>query len=403
MAGLSLALLLVVGTLAWVVLDEDPYVAPPPDRAPPTAEPALAAEVLLDLERAVATGDADLAASLAPQEDRASRRNLAALADNARALRVQDFTLRYVDEDGAVSTDGTWSAAVDATWAFGGFDDAPARSEVGFRFVVEDGAAALADIGGADRRTPLWMDGPVEVRRTAESLVLVDGTPRAADLYGRLARRAVPDVRAVLPDRSLGLVVEVPGSVAALHDALAADDEEYGAIAAVTTTADGSLAPDAPVHVFVNPVVFAGLEPAGSQVVMSHEAVHVATDAATNSTMPLWLLEGFADYVALRDVELPTSTTAGQIIKQVRRKGPPAHLPGPQEFDTTTTQLGSAYEAAWLACRLLADVGGEDALVRFYERVNDGGVLGAALQQEFGLTRRDLTRQWQALLTDLAA
>ena len=37
---------------------------------------------------------------------------------------------------------------------------------------------------------------------------------------------------------------------------------------------------------------------------MSHEAVHVATEAA-RSTMPLWLLEGFADYVALRDVDLP--------------------------------------------------------------------------------------------------
>ena len=40
--------------------------------------------------------------------------------------------------------------------------------------------------------------------------------------------------------------------------------------------------------------------------------------------MPLWLLEGFADYVALRDVDLPIATTAGQIIEQVRRDGPPA-------------------------------------------------------------------------------
>ncbi len=403
MTGLSLALLLVVGTLAWVALDEDPYVAPAPDRAPPSAEPSLAAEVLIDLERAVATGDADLAASLAPDGDRAAQRNLAALADNARALRVRDFTLRYVDEVGAVSSHGTWAAAVDATWAFGGFDDEAARSEVGFRFVVEDGSAALVDIGGADRRTPVWMDGPVEVRRSASSLVLVDGTPSAADLYGRLARRAVPDVRAVLSGRTRDLVVEVPGSVAALHDALAADDDEYAAIAAVTTTVDGSLAPDAPVHVFVNPVVFAGLKPAGSQVVMSHEAVHVATNAATNSTMPLWLLEGFADYVALRDVDLPISTTAGQILAQVRRKGAPAHLPGPVEFDTTTTQLGSAYEAAWLACRLLADLGGEAALVRLYERVDDGAALGTALRREFGLTRRELTARWRALLTDLAA
>ena len=86
-------------------------------------------------------------------------------------------------------------------------------------------------------------------------------------------------------------------------------------------------------HVFVNPDVFGRLRTAGAQVVMSHEAVHVATDAA-RSTVPLWLLEGFADYVALRDVDLPISTTAGQIIRQVRRDGVPEALPGPVEFDT---------------------------------------------------------------------
>ena len=31
---------------------------------------------------------------------------------------------------------------------------------------------------------------------------------------------------------------------------------------------------------------------------MSHEATHVATDA-TFASMPTWLLEGFADFVAL--------------------------------------------------------------------------------------------------------
>ena len=72
----------------------------------------------------------------------------------------------------------------------------------------------------------------------------------------------------------------------------------------MTTTADGSGSEDAPVHVFVNPDVTRGLKGAGAQVVMSHEITHVATDAATSPVDP-WLLEGFADYVALRDVPLP--------------------------------------------------------------------------------------------------
>jgi hypothetical protein len=206
----------------------------------------------------------------------------------------------------------------------------------------------------------------------------------------------------VLPGWRPRLVVEVPASAAALDRALAAQPGQYANIAAVTTTVDGSVDPDAPVHVFVNPDVFGRLEPQGAQVVMSHEAVHVATRAAM-SDLPLWLLEGFADYVALRDVDLPLSTTAGQVIKQVRREGPPTHLPGPAEFDTTTTQLGAAYESAWLACRLLARTGGERALVRLYRMVDGGRELTASLRATFGLTLGGLTRAWRRSLSDLAA
>jgi hypothetical protein len=401
-AGLSLSLVTAVGLVAWVVLSEPTYVAPTPPDSAPSAQPGRASALLADLERAVDARDPEAAEALAAPGDEASRELLGALVDNARALRVEDFTLRYVDELGAVSASGTWAGAVDATWSFSGFDRAPARSEVGFRFRTVDGEVYLDSVGGGDRRLPLWLSGDVEVRRTPGTLVVVDGTDAEATRYSRLARAAVPVVREVLPSWRTGLVVEVPSSVEAMHEALAADPGTYTGIAAVTTTTDGSLAPDAPVHVFVNPVIFGQLRPTGSQVVMSHEAVHVATEAAINNTMPLWLLEGFADYVALRDVDLPESTTAGQIIDRVRKEGPPESLPGSAEFDTTTSHLGATYESAWLACRLLADRGGEAALVRLYLQVRDGATIDAALRREFGLTEGELTELWQDLLTDLA-
>jgi hypothetical protein len=402
-AGLSLSVLLVIGLVAWVVLDDPTYVAPTPSGDPPSAQPGRASAVLADLERAVETRDAAAADRLAAPGDSDSRRLIEAVVDNARALRVDDFTLRYVDELGAVSSAGDWDGAVDVTWSFRGFDRAPAHAEVGFHFRTVDGAVYLDSVGTAEGRLPLWLSGDIEVRRSPRTLVLVDGGDARADRYARLTRAAVPVVREVLPDWRTGLVVEVPSSVVALHQALDSDPGTYQGIAAVTTTADGSLAPDAPVHVFVNPVVFGQLQPTGSQVVMSHEAVHVATEAATDDTMPLWLLEGFADYVALLDVDLPMSTTAGQIIDQVREDGPPRNLPGSAEFDTTTTHLGATYESAWLACQLLAERGGQDALVRLYQEVRDGAAIGSALEREFGLSEAELTRLWQDLLTDLAA
>lgn len=403
MAGLSLALVTAVGLVAWVLLGGRTYVAPTPSDTVASAEPGQASALLEDFERAVAAGDAEAAGSLAAPGDEGSRELLGALVDNARALRVEDFTLRYVDEVGAVSASGTWVGAVDATWSFSGFDRAPARSEVGFRFRAVDGQVYLDSVGGRGRRLPVWLSGEVEVRRTPMTLVVVDGSEAQAERYSSLAQAAVPVVRGVLPSWRTGLVVEVPDTVADLDNALASEPGTYSGIAAVTTTADGSLAPDAPVHVFVNPVVFGDLRPTGSQVVMSHEAVHVATEAATNNTMPLWLLEGFADYVALLDVDLPVSVTAGQIIDRVRAGGPPENLPGSAEFDTTTTHLGATYESAWLACRLLADRAGEAALVRLYLEVRDGAPLGTVLRRDFGLTEEELTQEWRDLLTDLAA
>jgi hypothetical protein len=152
----------------------------------------------------------------------------------------------------------------------------------------------------------------------------------------------------------------------------------------------------------VNPDVFDPLGAHGAQVVITHETAHVATDAAT-STAPTWLVEGFADYVALRAQDLPLTTTAARISALVRRAGPPAHLPGQEEFRAGAPSLEARYESAWLACRLLADDGGAGALVGFYRDVDGGEQVGTALRHHFGLTLAGLTRQWLTLLSHLPA
>jgi hypothetical protein len=150
----------------------------------------------------------------------------------------------------------------------------------------------------------------------------------------------------------------------------------------------------------VNPNVFGKLGADGSQIVMSHEAAHVALDAAT-STMPLWLLEGFADYVALARNDLPVELTASQILDEVRKSGPPERLPGPEEFDPSNKLLGTSYEAAWLACQLLADEYGEERLLAFYESVDEGATASDAFA-ELGTTEAEFTRAWQDYLRELA-
>jgi predicted RecA/RadA family phage recombinase len=195
------------------------------------------------------------------------------------------------------------------------------------------------------------------------------------------------------------VVVEVPASVGDLDEALGVAPGTYAGIAAVTTTA-GTAVDGAPVHVFVNPEVTAGLRRAGAQVVMSHELVHVATGAASAPGEP-WLVEGFADYVALRDVDLPETTTLGRAIDLVRRDGVPQALPAAADLDTRAADLQARYELAWLACRVVADRLGEQGLVEVYGAVADGAPVGRVLARA-GLPLPELTRPWRTRLQDFA-
>ena len=195
--------------------------------------------------------------------------------------------------------------------------------------------------------------------------------------------------------------MEVPQSRAHLEAALQSQPGQYDNIAAVTTTADGSLATGAPVRVFVNRAVFGKLKARGAQVVMSHEATHVATEA-TFTSMPTWLLEGFADFVALEDAGIPVEVAAGQILDRIRTDGLPSRLPTSAELDPTATGLGATYEEAWLACRFLAQEYGTDRLVRFYRKVSEGASAEEAFRTELGTTQPRFVSQWRSDLARLA-
>jgi hypothetical protein len=411
-AGLSLSLLVVLGLVVWRALD-DPYVATPGAEpgAAPTARPGQAAAALADLEAAIATGDADAAAALAPDDDPAAGRRLRDVVENAADMGLEGVTLRYVDQEGGTDPQGAWRAVVDVSWQVAGFDPAPARSEVVFALRnVTDGADADADsservaltaAGVAGGRAPLWLTDDLQVRRTDSRVVAVAGSARDLARYDRLAKQAVPVVRRVLPGIGRGLVVEVPRTAAGLDAALGVDEGTYAEVAAVTTSPDGEVVDGGPLHVLVNPAEMDRLEPVGAQVVMSHEAVHALTEAPT-SRAPLWLVEGFADYVALRDVDLPDTTLASQVVAQVRESGVPAALPGPTDLGVGAPYLGAAYEAAWLATRELARAGGQDALVELYRVVGAGEDFEVALRDVVGIDPAELTRRWRDELRSLA-
>ncbi|MFJ9388008.1 hypothetical protein ACIRON_04270 [Nocardioides sp. NPDC101246] len=383
--GLVLVMLL-AGFVGWRLTGGGEYVAPTPTTAPVVRADTEGARASLDeLVEGVRDG-------AEPEGEDAA----AVAVRNARAIGIGDVTARYLAESGSVDPDGSWTADVEMSWRTPGDPTLTEELRVGF-----DADGAITGFSAAQgTRLPLWLSGPVEVRRTGSTLVVAQASAEVADRYAELATTAVAGVRKVIAWKDPRLVLEVPAN--GLDSALGAQPGTYTAVAAVTATVDGSTKAGTPLHVWVNQGVIGDLDAPGAQIVITHEATHAATDAATNTSRPMWLVEGFADYVALRDTKLPLSKTAGQILAQVRENGAPDHLPGKAEFNTRSEHFGAEYEAAWLACEVLAEAGGEQALVDLYEETGRGIGLEKALQAGFGFGEDELTARWRTHLSESA-
>jgi hypothetical protein len=203
-----------------------------------------------------------------------------------------------------------------------------------------------------------------------------------------------------------GAVVVVPTSGDELRELLDPAGD-YSQIAAVATAelagGTGEFDP-AGDRILVNPDTFGRLGRLGRRVVLAHELSHVATRKATGPGVPAWLAEGFADYIAYRDVDLPLAVSARELRGDVRAGRVPTALPEDAAFNGSNPQLAQAYEQSWLAVRLLARRSGDAALLRFYRAVGAtrgvaaADAVEAALRAELGTSTAELVRDWRASL-----
>lgn len=363
------------------------------------SERALAAtRALIDLEQAVRAEREGLFDRVFADEPAAAESG-ADIFTSLRRLPLSTYSMRYIGE---VSHRGRkWRADVAVQWGLQDVDRRAVTSEIEVAFTAgEDGAHVVGMSAAGGEHTPVWLLGRLQAERVGQALVL-SLQPPLTDRVVDQTRHAVRDVRTVLEDWRGGLVVVLPETTGQLEQLLAAKPGDYGNIAAVTASADGTSDPTAPVRVVLNPPVFTALGPIAGQVVLSHEATHAAT-GATFRDIPLWLVEGFGDYVALVREPVPVDVAAGQILRRVRQSGVPDELPDEDDFSTESHGLGASYEAAWLACRLIAEQYGQDTLLRFYRAVSRGGDVDAAFERVLNTTEEEFTADWRGYLRELA-
>ncbi len=384
--------------------------APDPRLAEQTDRQA-ASVALLRRQQSAVRRDAPRAYAATWAAADAAQRRARAVYVNLEELGVDRFSPRLLANTlGGVSVErrpdfgvDAWTADVEVSWRIGGFDRRPATSTVTYTFVEgAAGRASVAEISGSSSgRDPVWLVDGLDVVRRSHTLAVATTGSAARQLSSDLVR-AVRQVRTVLPDWRGGVAALWPGSTVQMEAVLGSAPAASVGIAAVSASVDGSGDPRSPVAIVLNPRVFATIGPIARQVVIAHEAAHVASGAVTVD-MPLWVAEGFADYVGLAAVDVPLSVSARLALRQVREQGAPASLPSDRQFATDARTLPASYELAWLAARLIAREYGEPRLVAFHRAVVDApDELAAAFDEVLGVSEAEFTRDWQAHLTGLA-
>jgi len=388
----------------------------------PNATPPPAASGSSSAAGAQATLDQVSAAVL--QQDRAAFDQQISVRDAAFApvadriyalgeapLRVLSFRLRPQRHELAGSRrellgGGAFVQQVAVTWRLTA-DSGAAEHLLWLTFLPVDGGLEIA--GAADgprdgRAQPIWLLQQVAVDPQGGTTVLADPrTPLAPWVRHGAAAAAAVERRlqtSVDPRWDGDLVLEVPASRQLFEQVLGVTPGSYAQIAAVAWP-EGPDPATAAIRVVVNPAVAARLDSEGLAVLLTHEAVHVATRSAA-SPAPTWLVEGLADFVAYQAHPRTAGAAAAALLQQVAEGGGPRSLPADADFTPTATDLSTSYAESWLACRFLAETYSAARLDRFYHEVSSGAALEQAARSAFGLSVAELTARWSRYLESVA-
>lgn len=425
---------LVVGLLAGCSGDGDAGTAPPTTSGvsatttpPEPTDPSTAREDALSAlltARAAAVRGHDRAAFAATLADPASGFGLRQLAqyDALATLPLGTFDYGTPEPAPELGADRVaqlgpeaWVSRVSGRYSLAGYDTAVREFESYFTVVRRGDGWRLADDTDGGTQVQAWDLPAFTVVRSRTTLVMGSGPASRLRPYLTLGNLAVKRVDAVwtAPWNSR-LVLVVPKTAAQMAEQVGQDKDAVAQVAAVTDGPFDTHGRAGADRVVVNPAAFATLETRGQQVVVTHEATHVAIRATTDRPVPLWLSEGMADYVGYRDVGATRRQVAAALLAKVRAGAGPKALPSAADFDPSRTTIAPSYNAAWLAVNRIVDRYGRAALVRYYLAVatkpsgsssaapGPDDAAAAAFRSVLGTSQAAFTKEWLAYLRTLA-
>ncbi|MEJ2859360.1 MULTISPECIES: hypothetical protein [unclassified Saccharothrix] len=399
--------------LGVAVTPAEPSASPP---AAVVADPREQAVQDLLERRAKAVVERDegaFTADLDPAADPAFVRGQRELFRNLAAVPLAEWEYRL---EGETNLAGITPPAADAVWApdvrlvyrLRGVDVVPSTQPMAYLFTRRgdrwylNSDTALEPLGKRTWRGP-WDFGPCHVLTGTGGFVLSHpgGEPLAARVLAELDTAVDTVTRVWGPAWSRQVAVLIPAGVEELR-ALVGPGFADGSIAGVavadrvdaeTRTAQGQ-------RVVLNPAGASVLSPLALRVLLRHEITHVAARGETVDGAPMWLLEGFADYVGYRGSDVPPRKAAPALAAQLQRELPTA-LPADADFRGPGMEL--AYQQSWSLNLYLAQRLGEPGLVDLHRKIAGAGRvsperLDALVLEATGEDVAGLVRGWQHFL-----
>jgi hypothetical protein len=359
--------------------------------------------------RAAAVASKDVTAFLADvaDDDPAFRTRQSDVFANLMKLPLRQFGLRLQTVtafdhliDPALKQrypDQVHAAAVTVTYQIDGIDDAP----VGVPW-----APVLAVVGGrwrlvgevVDKTLPSgiggqpWDAGPVTVATSRRVTGVFSADKDDSGRLLKLAEQALDRVAAVRPGGWSGKVFVIAVRDRKVFDAYFEDNpERVGQVAAIAVPhyADVHEWRSSAEYVATR-IIFNPNELTENSVQLgddlTHEFTHAAMAPVTTGWTPTWLVEGFAEYVSYKGVQISQPA-----LRRALR-------------DVTTDDLTTGakfyeqplnYLTGWLACRMISERYGQPKLIGLYEAFQTTSSEDVAIGRLLGIPRAELVRQWQ--------
>lgn len=427
-AAVGLLLLAVVAT-AGLVGSSGLWFAAGPDAAVVLAR----ARVLLDARAAAVLGR-DETAYRALISDPTTGPG-AALMAQFRVLGALPFSAFKAGHLAVVGTEGGgWQVEVDTVHAYDGVDTGARVSREVVTVHEVAGRWRFADQRAVDGEAVLWSAPGAVVFKGRHSVVLGTVDTGTARVRAAQADRGAEMAAVAWPGHAVTPVAVLAPATSAQWTALQATGgaPAGGAPAGSAPTAGPDVAAmtegplDAEGHaladrIVLNPDALARVTTAGQEFVVAHECVHARLRVSLGGELPVWLSEGFADWVAYRPTGLTDQQVTGALRDSLRSGAGPNRWPSAADFAGDNPQLEVSHEASWLIVSMLAAEHGEGALRDFVRAsavaapfsLNGTSAPAGDAQAEaradrafgsaLGTTREAVRRSWLARLDRLAA